>query len=349
MHFNLLASIEVASTVLETAVGIAAALAGWGYWALVLQRLVAAPVELVAFWIACPWRPGRPSRAEGVRSMLAFGGNLTGFSIVMYVSRNIDNLLIGKFHGPAQLGFYSKAYNLLLVPLQRICGPIASVAVPALSRLTDTPERYRQAYYSIAAKIGLLTMPLTAFMIGASDWLVLIVLGEKWMETSQIFALLGISGLVEPFSSTILWLFISQGRTRQQFHWGLINSTFTVIAILVGLPWGAVGVAAAYSTVNVCLRVPFLFWFAGREGPVRTRDLYRIFAPFAAVVATTLISIFVFRQSIGTIHPVIGVIVAMVITAVATLLTLVILPSGRPTIREFRSILAILAKRKAIA
>ena len=78
--------------------------------------------------------------------MLAFGGNLTGFGVVNYFARNLDNLLIGRFWGPAQLGLYARAYQLLLLPIDQMITPITAVAVPALSRLKDSPERYRQAY-----------------------------------------------------------------------------------------------------------------------------------------------------------------------------------------------------------
>jgi hypothetical protein len=76
--------------------------------------------------------------------------------------------------------------------------------------------------------------------------------------------------------------------------------------------------------------------------------LYGVIAPFAAAVCTTLAGIFVFRQWAGAVNPLIGVIAAMGITAVMTLLTLAILPSGRATIREVWSLPAFLFKRKAV-
>src|SRR4029077_17468142 len=100
---------------------------------------------------------------SGVRSMLLFGGNLTGFSVINYWARNLDNLLIGRVWGAAQLGLYSRAYQLLLLPVNQITVPITAVAMPALSRLVDSPERYRRAYVRILAKLAMVTMPLMAF------------------------------------------------------------------------------------------------------------------------------------------------------------------------------------------
>ena len=349
MHFRSLAGIDMMAAVFNTVVGIAAAMAGLGYWSLVLMRLASTPLELLAVWLACPWRPGRPTRASGVRSMLAFGGNLTGSRLVQYLMRNIDNLLIGRLYGPQQLGLYARAYALMLLPLQRINTPITGVAIPTLSKLVDSPERYRKAYADITAKVCLLTMPLVAFMVGTSDWLVLVLLGPQWIEASEIFTWLGLSALIEPFTVTTAWLFVSQGRVRQQLHWALISSTLMVTAIIAGLPWGPVGVAASYGLVSLCIRTPLLLRYVGREGPVRTGDLYRGVAPFACAACITVLAIFAFRQWAQVDNVLIGLVVASVTTGVVTLLTLVILPSGRTAIRDLRSIVMLLLNRKLAA
>ena len=94
--------------------------------------------------------------------MLAFGRNLTGYNVLNYLSRNLDNLLIGRYWGAQQLGLYSRAYQLLLLPLDQIVGPVDGVAVTALSRLATTPERYRQAYLRMLEKLAMVTMPAMA-------------------------------------------------------------------------------------------------------------------------------------------------------------------------------------------
>ena len=112
--------------------------------------------------------------------MLRFGGNFTGFSTINFFSRNLDNLLIGRFWGAQQLGLYSRAYQLMMLPIDQINEPISSVAIPSLSRLTDSDTAYRRAYLRMLEKVALLTMPAVALMIVTSDWIVAIVLGPQW-------------------------------------------------------------------------------------------------------------------------------------------------------------------------
>src|SRR5438128_486570 len=79
MRFTTLAIIELVPLILATAVAIVLALRGAGYWALVTSQLAQASTRSLAFWLVADWRPGWPTTFAGVRSMLAFGGNFTGF------------------------------------------------------------------------------------------------------------------------------------------------------------------------------------------------------------------------------------------------------------------------------
>lgn len=349
MRFTSLVSIDLVMTITGVVVSIIVAMMlppSIRYWALVSEMAVQWPIEIIGLWLLCRWRPNRPAFASGLRSMLAFGGNLTGFRLVNYLTRNMDNLLIGKFYGPGQLGLYAKAYGLLLLPLRRVNEPFAAVAMPALSRLNDSPERYRQTYNRMATGLSLLTIPLVAFMMGASDWIIITVLSERWAAASTLFALLGMSGLVEPLSNSTGWLFTSQGRTREQFHWGFISTGVMLSAIVVGLFWGPTGVAASYGLVGLFIRTPLLFWYVGRRGYVTTKDLYRSLVPFAILAITILLALWGFRVWGATSTPLINVIIAAAITGVVTLATLGALPSGREALRDLKQMPKLLWKRK---
>jgi PST family polysaccharide transporter len=334
MRFFSLASIEVISLAFGIIVGVLFSLNGGKYWSLVAMQLTIAIITALATWIMCPWHPSRIVKFNEVRSMLAFGGNLTGYSMINYLARNVDNFLIGRLFGAQQLGFYSKAYSLLLLPINQINAPFTAVAVPALSRLVDSPERYRQAYLRMIEKITILTMPLVIFMIATSDWLVSLFLGPQWIKASSIFSLLGFAALIQPLANTTGWLFISQNRTGQQIKWGFIGGTLSIAAIIVGLPWGTIGVAASYSLSGLCLRAPLLIWFVCKEGPIRSMDIYRTATPaaFASLVSGTLLA--AFRIWVDIHNPIVGLVLALAITLLSTLLILGLLPSGRFALRD---------------
>jgi len=337
MRYFSLASIGLAAIATGYAVGIFMAWRGFSYWALVGSQLASAATTTLLTVIFCRWMPGLPRRNTGVRSMIRFGGNLTGFTTINYFSRNLDNLLIGRVWGAQQLGLYSRAYQLMGLPIDQINEPISSVAVPSLSRLTDAPESYRRAYLRMLEKIALLTMPCVVLMIATSDWIISIVLGPQWTGTTRIFVLLGITGLFQPIANTTGWLLISQGRTNHLLKWGFISGPLIMGSIVIGLPWGAVGVAASYAFARVCIVDPLLYWFVGRSGPVRTRDFYITIAPFVLASLSALVAALAFRRWSGIAGGIWTILACGLIVAATTFLVLAILPAGRKALYDVKS------------
>lgn len=346
MRFGVIALIELAAILIGLCAAIVAALYGAGYWALVVNQLVMTTATVVGVWGACKWRPGLPSRGSGVRSMLSYGGNLTGFNVMNYFSRNLDNALIGKFWGAYQLGIYSRAYQMLLMPMAQINNPLVAVAVPALSRLTDTPERYRTAYLKIVEKIAMITMPGIVFMIATSNWLILLLLGPQWREASRIFMLLGVAAIIQPVTRTVPWLFTTQGRAREMFKWGVIGGAIAVISIIAGLPWGATGVAASYAATDLCIATPLLFWYVGRRGPVRAGDFYRTIAPAFCASLCSLAALLICRPWLEVLPSLLARLsIAFLITVTVSLLVFSALPAGRLAMRSLKEMLMLMVKR----
>jgi O-antigen/teichoic acid export membrane protein len=211
-------------------------------------------------WITCPWRPGRPVRSDGVRSLVSYGAHLSGFNILAYASRNVEKMLIGWYWGAGPLGLYNNAYRILLLPLQQINTPLTNVAVPALSRIQTQPERYR-AYYRRGLLLTVTAgMPIVAFLFVAADKAVLAFLGSQWLDAVAIFRALGPAAFIGTFNVGTGWVFFSLGSTDRLFRWGWISSIITVIAYFIGLPWGTIGVALSLSASLAVLRLPATFY-----------------------------------------------------------------------------------------
>jgi O-antigen/teichoic acid export membrane protein len=346
MRYFALAAIGLISLIAGYVVAILMALKGFHYWALVGSQLAVVFTGTVITWTVCRWRPGLPKKDTGVRSMLRFGGNFTGFSTINFFSRNLDNLLIGRVWGAQQLGIYNRAYQLMMLPIDQINEPISSVAIPSLSRLTGSDIDYRRAYLRMLEKVALLTMPGVALMIATSDWIVAIVLGPQWRAVGILLVILGVAGLIQPISNTTGWLFLTQGRTKEMFRLSMVFGPITMATIIVGLPWGAVGVATSYVTGQLIL-INISYWFVGRRGPVRTMDFYRTIAPFAAASLCALAACLAFRHWQHPVNVLGGIMLCTVITLLTTILVLAAMPAGRNALRDaVRSVQLLLASQK---
>lgn len=280
MRFTALATIDISSIGAGVATGVICGLAGLGYWSLVLMQLVTPIAMAVGVWIASGWRPGPPVRRSGVREMLAFGGYLTGFSIVNYFARNLDKVLLGRYWGSQSVGLYTKAYSLLLLPIGQITAPISAVAVPALSRLQNEPERFRNYYLKAIKLIAYITMPIVVAMAALSNEIVGLVLGRQWLNAGPIFMILAVAALLQPVAATVGWVYVSLGQTRRMFAWACMATPLLVLSFLIGLQWGALGVATGYAICNVVLAYP-QFWLALKRSPIGVGEVFsNIYHPF---------------------------------------------------------------------
>ncbi len=272
----------VAGSLASLVVSIALASKGLGYWALAWGSVVGALLTTCLLVVLSPFRPGRWTRGADIRSMLRFGANVTAFDIVNYVHRNLDNILIGRFWGADPLGLYNRAYQLLMFPIANLRGPVNAVAFPALSRLQQHPKEFRSYYLNATSLLAVLSMPLTAFLFVSSAPLIELVLGRQWLGVSPIFSWLAVAAFIQPTSGFAGSLLLSLGQGRRYLQCGVFNAVLLSIAIGIGLPWGAVGVAASYAVGNYLVLYPWLVW-AYKDSPVTFVDFVRACALPAAV------------------------------------------------------------------
>jgi PST family polysaccharide transporter len=270
LRFKTLARIDALRVTLSLFAGIAVAWLTASYWAIFVVSLVSTLVGLACAWIVSSFRPGRFSFEGEFKQITGVAFGVSGFNLVNYFARNADNLLIGRFYGAEPLGLYDRAYRLLLFPLSQIQVPLGRVMLPVLSRLQSEPERYRNAYAECITLLLAAIHPGLIFVTVFPEIVFTHLLGPHWTPAAEIFRWLGVAGLHQIMTSTVGWLFISQGRGGD---------------FVAGLPWGPVGVAAAYAISDYAIRVPLIWISTGRRGPVTVNDLVAIGFPHLVAAA----------------------------------------------------------------
>lgn len=335
MRFGRIALIDIAALGMGIGAAVVCAWHGMGYWALVAMHLGTALVTLIGAWVMCRWVPCLPQRAEKVGELLGFGAHLFGFNLLNYLSKAADTLLLGWRWGRQPLGLYHNASRLKQLPLTQLSAPMTQVAVPALSRVADQPERYRAAYLRFVDKILLVALPGIAFLIATSDWLVAVLLGPQWGESAQILAILGLGALLEPLANPSGWLLISQGRTRELLRLGVVDTVVRFGLVAAALPWGANGVAAAV-TVRMFVVLPIICFVVGRRGPVRAGDMLRPAVAPAIAAAGVFLLLLALRWTVPLPSALASLVVSLVLAAAASFAILVALPSGRGALTDLR-------------
>ncbi|MFG0263177.1 MAG: lipopolysaccharide biosynthesis protein [Novipirellula sp. JB048] len=291
MHFIRQAVASVAGSLISLLVSISFALQGYSYWALVWGMLLGSLTTTVLLFLLSPFWPSCPAKDGEVRKMLTFGANVTAFDFINYFHRNLDSVLIGKYCSPEILGYYSRAYQLMMFPINAIRGPINAVAFPALSRLQDEPNAYRAYYRRITFLVAFTSMPICAFLFVTSDPLISLLLGPQWLPASPIFSMLAITGFIQPTASLRGLVMLSRKRGKAYLLWGALNALSVTLGFLIGIWWGAVGVALGYAVANYTILYPSLL-IAFHSTPVMKTDFFLpILRPATAAIAGSMVAL----------------------------------------------------------
>jgi len=241
-----------------------------------------------------------------------------------YLNINLPNAIIGRFMGPATLGFYSVGYQLVDFPVQRISKNILRVMFPAFSKIQDNLPQYQQLYKDTVNGLALAVFPVFAGMALVAPEFVTIFYGPKWQPLIKVLEILTVVGLARSVWVTTSVVFLSKGKPKWEL---LINAAyFVVLSIVLYLiyDYGLIAVVAAISAM--------LLFFVGiallvslRLIQLRVSDwLTLIKTPFLATVALSLILLLMRAAGINQIAPLIRLVV-MVIAGAGVYLTAVYL------------------------
>jgi PST family polysaccharide transporter len=263
MRFSIVSANEIVSRLISVVVSILLAWAGWGYWALVAGNIAQALSTCIGAWSLCRWIPSFPRRVAGTGPMVRFAMSTYGRFIANYCTWNLDNLLVGWRFGPISLGFYKKAYDLFALSASQLVAPLTSVAVSALSRLNRTSIEYRRYLLGALGVTAFVGMAVGADLTLIGKDLIRVLLGPKWDESGRIFMFFGPGIGVMLLYYTHGWIHLSIGRADRWLRWGLVEFSTTAVLFLVGLHWGAIGIATAWTASFWILTLP-AFWYAGR-------------------------------------------------------------------------------------
>jgi len=233
---------------------------GWGYWALVVQTLANSFFSSLAFLLLAKLSPIPHWDVAVIRKIFGYSGNLTLFSMINYWARNLDNLLIGKFMGSASLGFYNRAYQLMMLPLSMLTSVISPVLHSALAeKQNDIPAMYR-GYQKVIRLIALVSIPGMSFAVIMAPELIRVIWGDQWGQTIPVFAILGLNGLFQPIMSTTGTVFLARNKANWLFYGGIISTILYCTGMVLGLPYGIVGVAAGYTIASNLYVIPLMFF-----------------------------------------------------------------------------------------
>lgn len=256
LRFRLFVALELIAYIVGYAcVGVFLAWQGYGVWALAIASVSQATLTTLALYLATrhPIRPSFNLRAS--RELLSFGFGHSLAQIGVVLSQQGDNLVVGRWLGPAALGIYGRAYTLMVMPATAFGRIVNRVLFPVMAKVQDDPARLGAAYERAVAIVALVSLPVSAFLWVVAPEFIPLVLGPAWTGVVQPFRLFSISLLFRMSSRISDALTKAAGAVYGRALRQGIYAALVFGGAIVGQRWGVGGVAVA---VSIAMGLNFL-------------------------------------------------------------------------------------------
>lgn len=235
IDFKTQTKVSVYSNIASGLIGIGMAYAGFGVWALVGQQISSALVTTVLFWILSKWVPKIMFSKESFKGLWSFGWKLMLSGIFNSLSGQLHNIVIGKIYSPATLGQYTRANQFGGTASSSITTIIQRVSFPVLSEIQDDPIYLKAAYKKVIKMTVFPTFILMMGLVAVSKSLIVMLIGEKWIEASVYLQILCFSMMLFPLHALNLNAIQVMGRSDLTLKINIIKNLLIIVPVALGI------------------------------------------------------------------------------------------------------------------
>jgi O-antigen/teichoic acid export membrane protein len=240
--FEVLAVQEISASIIGGFLTVIMAVYGYGYWSLIFGYMINTIVRTIVVFI----RGRKYVQIKflfdyiQIKSFINFGLFQMGERSVNFLNERLDQLLIGYFLGPVQLGYYSFAYNLVSQPITVLNPIFTKVAFPLFAKLQDNKDLLKKTYLKLIKIITIINAPLLLGLLLEAPLLIPIFFGSKWNNSILIIQILCIVSLFKVINNPTGSLILAVGKANIGFYWNLAVMLLTIPFILIGAKLGSI-------------------------------------------------------------------------------------------------------------
>jgi len=268
LHFFRKSMIEITSAIVYGGVVIALAYLGHGVWSIVFASVIQHFILLLLFVLLSPWKSlfsFTTITLKDAISILKIGTQFFSGTFLAWTVTTIDNVIVGKRLGEAQLGYYSFGYNIANMPVTGFTHIFTGIFQSVYAKLSQEKQRLQKAYILSLRWTLLFVLPAAGGLFVLSDFFIQVVIGEKWLPMLPILLILALYSPMRCLSTLQAHLLEALGFPKKEAFFLLIE---VVILLLLIYPlitfYGIIGAALTAffaRTSTLFLRTKFTYQF----------------------------------------------------------------------------------------
>jgi O-antigen/teichoic acid export membrane protein len=246
LQFRTLSVAAMISSLSSASATLLLAYSGFGAYALIGGSLVLLSARALVLNVSSPFLKFPSFDFRGLRTFMAFSGNVLATRTVWYWYSESDQFIVGKAMGPHQLGYYAVGRQLAAMPMDKMIEVLNSVSLPAYSALKEDPKRISSAYAKTIGITSLISIPIFWCIGLLADGLVRLLFGETWINSIPVVQILCAVMPIRMIGTLAASPLMALGRADYALRFVLCPAILVPLGLFVGSRWGVSGVAMGW-------------------------------------------------------------------------------------------------------
>ncbi len=263
-RFALLSKVTFFASFVGGLAAIACALAGWGIWSLVAERVISVGLRTAILWWLSDWRPRGRFSMRPLREMSEFGCSLMATDLISNFYNKIPQFFLGSLYPAATLGSFDQAVKLKDMPAVTGVQAVQNVTYPAFSKIRDERPKLTESYRQVVMVVAYVMFPVMLGLSAVAHDMFAVLLSDEWMPTVPYFEVVCLAGLFYPVA--VISMNILKARSagplivRLEILKKIVMTAIFAVTIphsVMAVVWGLVAIAFCEMTINFLATLRF--------------------------------------------------------------------------------------------
>ena len=323
------------SLLLSGVVGVSMAALGFAYWGIATQTLVYVTLFTAMTFVYAHWHPTLPVDFHPIREMIGFSSKLIVTNIVIIINTNVFSVILGRLYSPRVVGNYTQANKWNYMGWSLINNMLQGIAQPVFAKTDQEKERQKNIFRKLLRFTAFVSFPLMLGLALVAKEFIVILLGEKWLESAVLLQWLCVMGAFYPISNLFSNLLVARGHSGIYMWCHIALCLVQLAAVIFSAPYGIVRMIQVYVALTV-LWILVWHWFAHHEISLRLWEVVCDISPYFVISAVLIYGAHLLTADISNLY--LGFCAKVLFVAVGYCLTLWLLRSTifRESIEFFR-------------
>ncbi len=288
--------VNMAAITISSIIGLLLAYNNYEYWSLVWQW-VSFNISLSLGYLIIGGIKVLPTfNWKSIKPMWNFSNKLILDDSLNYGARNLDNILIGKYLNSVDLGYYSRAYGLMMIPIQNFVNIIRGLLFPAFSMIKEDLGKVKRVYLQSTQAVSFLLLPFFLFGLNFTNEIVLIIIGEIWLPIVPILRILLLLAIIQSHTALISSIILSYGKSNLILKVSYISKPILFLAMYFSVKFGIIALAATIVVVSGVTSI-YMLLIGLNLINLKPKKYFLSILPIFAMAGLTAFLTFLFHRS----------------------------------------------------